>query len=140
MTRARHWLLARLGTLALLAGLGWGTVHSAAAADDYKLEGDSLVQEGVPQGTVTKLQWKESKVFPGTERDWWLYVPKQYDGSKPAAVMIFQDGGSYVDPNGQFRTTVVFDNLIHKKQMPVTIGIFISPGVLPAPTATAQGR
>ncbi len=132
MTRARHWLLARLGTLALLAGLGWGTVHSAAAADDYKLEGDSLVQEGVPQGTVTKLQWKESKVFPGTERDWWLYVPKQYDGSKPAAVMIFQDGGSYVDPNGQFRTTVVFDNLIHKKQMPVTIGIFLNPGQIPA--------
>ena len=132
MTRARHWLFRRLATLALVAGLGGMILPSARAADDYKLEGDSLVQEGVPQGTVTKLQWKDSKVFPGTERDWWLYVPKQYDGSKPAAVMIFQDGGSYVDPNGQFRTTVVFDNLIHKKQMPVTIGIFLNPGQIPA--------
>jgi enterochelin esterase family protein len=59
-------------------------------------------------------------------------VPAQYDGSKPAAVMVFQDGAAYVAEDGQFRTTIVFDNLIHQGTMPVTIGIFINPGVVPS--------
>ena len=85
------------------------------AADDYKLGPDSMVQEGVPQGAVTKRSWKSEKIYPGTVRDYWVYVPKQYDGSQPANVMVFQDGGGYVNPEGQFRATIVFDNLIHKK-------------------------
>lgn len=105
---------------------------SSRAADDYQLGPDSMVQEGVPQGAVTKLHWKSEKVFPGTERDWWIYVPKQYDGSRPACVMVFQDGGSYLDPRKNFRANTVFDNLIHRKEMPVTIGVFINPGNIPA--------
>ena len=100
------------------------------AADDYQLGPDSLRQEGVPKGQVTKATWK-SQIFPGAQRDYWLYVPAQYQPEKPACVMVFQDGGSYVDEQGQFRTTIVFDNLIHKEQMPVTIGVFINPGVVP---------
>jgi enterochelin esterase family protein len=42
--------------------------------------------------------------------------------------MVFQDGHAYVNPTGQFRATIVMDNLIHRKEMPVTIGIFIDPG------------
>jgi enterochelin esterase-like enzyme len=129
--RARFFSTAGLAALAALTGL-ISAGRDARAADDYPLGPDSQVQEGVPQGTVTKQSWKSEKVYPGTERDYWIYVPKQYDGSQPANVMVFQDGGSYVDPKGQFRTTVVFDNLIHKKEMPVTIGIFINPGVIPA--------
>lgn len=101
------------------------------AAEEYKLGPDSEVQEGVPQGTVTKHSWK-SEIFPGTVRDYWIYVPKQYDKTQPACVMVFQDGGSYVDPKGPVRVPVVFDNLIHKKEMPVTIAILISPGTIPA--------
>lgn len=101
------------------------------AADDYQLGPDSKIQEGVPQGAITRHKWV-SKIFAGTERDYWVYVPKQYDAAKPAAVMVFQDGGGYVMSNGQYRVPVVFDNLIHKKEMPVTIGIFINPGILPA--------
>ena len=100
------------------------------AADDYKLGPDSQEQPGVPRGKVTKHTWT-SKIFPGTVRDWWLYVPAQYDSKQPACVMVFQDGGSYVNTKGQFRVPVVFDNLIHKKEMPVTVGIFINPGVVP---------
>ena len=85
--------------------------------------------EGVPKGTVTKSEW-HSKVFPGTVRDYWVYVPAQYDGKKPACVMVFQDGHAYVSETGEFRVPVVFDNLIHKGEMPVTIGIFINPGHL----------
>jgi len=109
---------------------------AAIAFDDYKPGPDSMVQEGVPRGTVTPHQWT-SKVFPGTRRDYWVYVPAQYDSARPACVMVFQDGGSYVKADGQFRTAVVFDNLIHKKGMPVTISIFINPGEIPA---TESGR
>src|SRR5689334_12465137 len=81
------------------------------AVDDYVLGPDSIVQDGVHQGTVTKFSWTSERVYPGTVRDYWVYVPKQYDSGRPANVMVFQDGGAYVDPNGQFRTTIVFDNL-----------------------------
>jgi len=107
------------------------TTSTAAEAGDenYKLSGDSLVQEGAPQGKVTEHELK-STTFPGTIRRYWVYVPAQYkaDSDTKPAVMVFQDGHAYVDPNGQFRATVVMDNLIHKQQMPVTIGIFIDPG------------
>ncbi len=100
-----------------------------AGDDDYQLSGDSLPQEGVPQGKVTEHQIK-SEVFPGTIRRYWVYVPAQYkaDSKEKPAVMVFQDGHAYVNPQGQFRATVVMDNLIHKKEMPVTVGIFIDPG------------
>ncbi|WP_145429519.1 alpha/beta hydrolase-fold protein [Symmachiella dynata] len=103
-----------------------------AAEEEYKLGPDSMVQEGVPQGTVTRGTWTSDKVFPGTVRDYWVYVPKQYDPQKPACVMVFQDGKWYVNTEQQFRVPTVFDNLIHKGEMPVTIGIFLNPGTFPA--------
>ncbi|MFN0198954.1 MAG: alpha/beta hydrolase [Planctomycetaceae bacterium] len=116
---------------AIFASLILGS-QATFAIDDYVLGPDSMVQEGVPQGTVTQGKWTSEKVFPGTVRDYWIYVAAQYSADKPACVMVFQDGGSYVDPKGQQRATVVMDNLIHKGEMPVTIGIFLSPGVVPA--------
>jgi enterochelin esterase-like enzyme len=106
-------------------------VAVAAAQDNYKLGPDSLKQAGVPEGKVTQMPAWKSDIFPGTVRDWWIYVPAQYDEKNPACVMIFQDGGGYVGDKGSFRTPIVFDNLIHKKEMPVTIGIFIQPGTIP---------
>jgi enterochelin esterase family protein len=85
----------------------------------------------VPHGTITKFTWDQSKVFTNTTRSWWLYVPAQYDAAHPACVMVFQDGGAYVRTNGSYRVPVVFDNLIHKKEMPVTIAILIDPGDFP---------
>jgi len=113
----------------------------AVAADDYKYGPDSSPQDGVPKGVVKQFQWNESKVFPGTERDCWVYVPAQYkaDGP-PACVMVFQDGGNYVKADGQFRVPVVFDNLIHKKEMPVTVGIFLNPGTFPNADPKKPGR
>jgi gluconolactonase len=105
---------------------------AARAAEKYELGPDSKPQDGVPVGEVTKHRWTASKVFPGTERDYWVYVPKQYDGSQPACVMVFQDGESFVKPDGAYRAPIVLDNLIHKKDIPVTIGVFINPGVIPA--------
>jgi enterochelin esterase family protein len=93
----------------------------------YPYGPDSFRQEGVPQGKVTTHVWKDSKVFPGTIRRYYVYVPEQYDSSK-AALMVFQDGHTYIKDDGDFRVPAVFDNLIHQGAMPVTIGVFIDPG------------
>lgn len=92
------------------------------------LTNDSLEQEDVPKGTVTKHTWDTSSVYPGTTRSYWVYVPAQYADTEPACGMVFQDGNAYVHTEGPVRVPTVFDNLIHKGEMPVTIGIFIDPG------------
>ena len=100
---------------------------AAREQPEVSLGPDSMRQEGVPRGEVTTRVWK-SEIFEGTMREWYLYVPAQYDRSRPAAVMVFQDGHAYVGEEGDIRVPVVFDNLIHKGEMPVTIGIFLNPG------------
>ncbi len=120
-----------LGSLLMLGCSLVALGQEKKPATRYKYGPDSEPQAGVPQGTVTKMPPWKSEVFAGTVRDWWIYVPAQYDPQKPACVMVFQDGEWYVNPKGDFRVPVVFDNLIHKKEMPVTIGIFLNPGVFP---------
>jgi hypothetical protein len=107
----------------------WGGLLPPLMADDsdYKLGPDSQVKEGVPQGKVTEYRW-ESAIYEGTERRYYVYVPAQYNPEKPAALMVFQDGHTYVKPDGRFRATIVMDNLIHAGEMPVTIGVFVDPG------------
>jgi len=94
----------------------------------YKLTNDSLPQEGVPKGKVTRTIFSDSSVYPGTLHEVWVYVPAQYDAKKPAGVMVFQDGHAYVGDKSDFRATTVMDNLIASGDMPVTVGIFIEPG------------
>src|SRR4051812_29086516 len=127
----KTWLATALMVLALPAFVGAADGKDEDLSKILTLGEDSQRHDGVPKGEVTKYSWNESKVFPGTVRDYWVYVPKQYDGSKPACVMVFQDGGNYVNETGQFRVPIVFDNLIHKKEMPVTVGIFINSGKVP---------
>ncbi|MEO6034523.1 MAG: alpha/beta hydrolase-fold protein [Verrucomicrobiota bacterium] len=114
--------------------------QAASAIDDYKLGTNSMFSPGVPPGAVTKYEWEKSKIFPGTTRDYWVYVPAQYDAVKPACVMVFQDGEGYVRTNGQWRVPIVFDNLIARKELPVMIGIFINPGVIPAAEPGKEGK
>ena len=120
-----RWLTCVL-FLALSLFLDFSTGVSADDSE-YVLGPDSQRQVGVPKGTVTEHVWK-SKIFEGTIRRYWVYVPSQYQAEKPAALMVFQDGHTYVKEDGKFRAPVVMDNLIHKKEMPVTIGVFIDPG------------
>lgn len=123
-------------TLSIAVFLAWsGTL---AAGDNYHLGSDSQVHPGTPTGKVTKHTWT-SAIFPGTVRDYWVYVPAQYDG-KPACVMVFQDGAAYVNEHGPFRVPIVFDNLIQKNEMPVMVGIFINPGMIPASQAGGKAQ
>ncbi|MDX1969615.1 MAG: SMP-30/gluconolactonase/LRE family protein [Planctomycetaceae bacterium] len=79
----------------------------------------------VPQGEVLKFSFNNSQIFPGTIRDYWIYVPRQYDPAKPACVFVCQDGVRYDAPK-------VFDQLIAKGEMPITIGVFVMHGRVPA--------
>src|SRR6476661_4467121 len=98
------------------------------------LRGDEPRQSAeVPKGEVTKYSFAKSKIFPGTVRDYWVYVPKQYDPKKPACVYVNQDGIQYNAP-------AVFDQLIDKKEMPITIGVFVMHGRVKAPSAKALDR
>ena len=101
---------------------------------------DRQVQPNVPQGTVTSGVYSDSQIFPGTQRDYSVYVPAQYKADTPACLMVFQDGGSYAKKDGSFRVPVVFDNLIHQKAMPVTIAVFVNPGTVPPTKPGAAAR
>ena len=50
-----------------------------------KRTADGREQPGVPKGTVKQMPAWESKIFAGTTRDWWVYVPAQYEATAPAA-------------------------------------------------------
>lgn len=104
----------------------------AAPTDDvYLLGPDSEPHAGVPQGKVIGPLTLASQVFTNTTRHYWVYVPAQYHAQKPAALMIFQDGQAFVSTNGSYRVPYVFDNLIYRREMPVTLAVFINPGRRP---------
>jgi enterochelin esterase-like enzyme len=90
----------------------------------------SYEKPGVPKGTLSEKMVHESKIYPGMKSNWWIYVPAQYDASKPAAVMIWQDGEGPANREGATRAQIVFDNLTHEKKIPVIIHVFISPGTV----------
>ena len=105
------------------------------AADDYTPGPDSKSQEGVPKGELIKGNYTsgEKSVFPGGYRDYTVYLPHQLDRSKPAPFMVLQDGGGYSAP-------AVFDNLIHRKEIPALIGVFIGHSRVKAFTTNALDR
>ena len=134
--------LTKVGTSGLYAGVA-NLTHGSAFTWHYEAGGarlgggqlevyethrDARERAGVPKGSVKQMPSWSSKIFAGTTRDWWVYVPAQYNASSPAAVMVFQDGAAarqYVVP--------VLDNLIAQGDIPVTVGLFIEPGGIKAP-------
>jgi enterochelin esterase-like enzyme len=113
-----------------------GLVGAVLAQEpEFPLTADSKVQEGVAKGTMVKGGYLagEESVFPGTQREYQLYLPAGFDKAKPAAFMVFQDGVIYQAP-------VVFDNLIAKGDIPPLVGVFIKPGVVPAANENALPR
>ena len=112
----------KLLTILLLLAL---TNVSAQQRDHYRVAFDpaTVRNENVAEGEVIKRSFNESKIYPMTSRDYWIYVPAAYDASKPACLFVCLDGVQYNAPT-------VFDNLIATGQMPVTIGVFVNPGVV----------
>ncbi len=116
-----------------LSGLNCRSYRAIAGGGKLPTRPDSKPQQGVPKGDVLKFTFDQSKIFPGTTRDYWIYIPKQYDPAKPACVYVNQDGVQYNAP-------VVFDNLIARGEMPVTIGVFVMHGRVTPPNDNALPR
>jgi enterochelin esterase family protein len=106
--------------------------------DLYKPGPDSMKQDGVPSGKIIGPLTLPSNVFTNTTRNYWIYVPAQYDPAIPACLMIFQDGHAFVNTNGEYRVPTVCDNLIYRREMPVTICVFINPGHTPSQTESTD--
>ena len=109
---------------AILLGLcliGYINLVAQNASEAYPIDPASEEQAGVPKGEILKFTFENSKIFPGTSREISVYIPAQYKADKPACVYVNQDGI-------QWKAPTVFDNLIAKKEMPVTIGVFVTPG------------
>ena len=105
----------------------------------YRLGPDSMAQAGVPKGEVRGPFLLLSKVYPGTQHTYWVYVPAQYSPATSASLMVFQDGQAFKDENGDIRAQNVIDNLIYRREIPVMIGVFINPGRTPEqPEPTPQ--
>ncbi len=117
-------------------------LHAQGLDDFYKLGPDSLPQEGVPQGEINGPHVLPSTIFPGTQHTYWVYVPAQYDAEKPASLMVFQDGQAFIREDGPLRARHVLDNLIHRREIPVMLAVFINPGrkpEQPEPTMESWG-
>lgn len=130
----------RLALLAMAAYLASHSVSLAQGSGDrpprrepqprvrYELGPDSLPRDGVPQGKLDGPHLFRSEIIEDTVRKYWVYVPAQYDAEEPACVLVFQDGARAINPDGVLRVPWVLDNLIVAGEIPVTIGIFITPG------------
>ena len=122
----------RAAILATLTISFMGTYAFAQGTDRYyKLGPDSLEQEGVPHGKMVGPLTLPCKVYPGTSHTYWVYVPAQYDKSKPASLMIFNDGQAFMNEKGDARVQNVVDNLTYRREIPVMIVVFINPGRTP---------
>jgi gluconolactonase len=123
----------RLGPLHWAMGLG--LAMAAIGATGTRAQQTTAAKPAAPPlpANVVKGEFDKSVVYPGTWREYWVYVPKELDRSKPAPVMVFQDGLQYGAP-------AVFDDLIQKKTLPPLVGVFVMHGRVRAPAAEALDR
>ena len=132
----------RVSSLAccLLAALAGGDFLCAQEKITYPPPHEAVRRDNVPRGQLIHGEYRDSRIYPGTVRDYWVYLPAQLAADKPAPLMVFQDGQAYCNDDWGARAHMVFDNLIHEGAMPPTIGLFINPGVLPAASEQALPR
>jgi len=140
MKRARLAFLAILAAATGTAAYLQGQESQPPNPDvHYQIGPDSLPRDGVAKGDVRGPFTLPSQAYPGTQHTYWVYVPAQYDPSKPASLMIFNDGQAFKNMDGDLRAPNVFDNLIDRREIPVMIGVFINPGRTPEqPEPTPQ--
>jgi enterochelin esterase-like enzyme len=132
MNNLTRFLIASVFSVAVLHAAEPAPAGAAPARKpgEYTHGPDSLPQPGVPKGKLEGPFEFKSQIIAGTVRQYWLYVPAQYDAAKPAGLLVFQDGQRATNPapDASLRVPQVMENLIHKKDIPVMIGLFITPG------------
>ena len=101
------------------AHLGAQQVHNAKYPKDPAF---APLQKSDMGETIT-FTMENSKIYAGTSREITVYVPKEYTGKEPACLLVCLDGVL-------FNAITVMQNLIRSGEMPVTIGLFVQPGVI----------
>ena len=114
-----------------LAGSGVVAADATAAGPEYVPP--EIRTEDILPGTTKQFTFTQSKIFPGTVRDVTVFIPAQYDATKPACVYVKTDG---FNP----REKTLLETMIATKKIPVTVGVFVRPGDLPAPMKGTLGR
>ncbi len=114
--------------------LAGSPIPAVAAADQASTYVPPLLKpEDILPGEIKQCQFNTSQIFPGTVRDVTVFIPAQYDGSKPVCVYVKTDG---YRPNEK----TMLETMIAGKEMPVTVGVFVRPGEVPAPMQGTLGR
>lgn len=101
---------------------------SARKPGSYPLPPEALPKDGVPRGKLEGPFSLKSQIIPNTVRRYWIFVPAQYTPDAPANLLVFHDGQRATNPKGPLRVDQVLENMIFQKDIPVTIGVFITPG------------
>lgn len=94
----------------------------------YALPPEAHLKDGVPRGKLEGPFSLRSQIIPNTVRQYWIFVPAQYDPTSPANLLVFQDGQRATNPTGSLRVPQVLENMIHRKDIPATLGVFVTPG------------
>jgi len=119
--------------IAVTSSISTSVPTSSAVFDDQQTRAAAVAPSNAAAGEVIKAEFTASKVYPGTWREYWVYVPRQLDRAAPAPVMVFQDGLQYNAP-------AVFDDLIEKKAIPPIVGVFVMHGRVKSLSADALDR
>src|ERR1035438_6697325 len=130
-SKAMKRTLSALFVLLAIAALAQTPPQTPNTDIYYKLATDAIPQDGVPKGEIKGPFTLPSTAYPGTQHTYWVYVPAQYDPAVAASLMIYNDGQAFMAPEGDVRAQVVMDNLIYRRELPVMIGVFITPGRRP---------
>jgi hypothetical protein len=129
--------LIAVGALRAADSLSPAGLHSPARPDlsllgrkpgDYPLSPEHHAQAGVPKGKLEGPFLFKGTAIPGTVRRYWIFVPAQYSPDSPANLLVFHDGQRATNPEGPLRVPQVLENLIYQRDIPVTIGVFVTPG------------
>jgi gluconolactonase len=89
----------------------------------------------IPHGRIVSFGYAESKIFPGTQRSVTVYIPEQIDSRIPACVYVQQDGFDQ-----RQNLNLILDSLIANHEIPVTVGVFVTPGYVHLSDKNAMGR
>ncbi|MCR9197447.1 MAG: alpha/beta hydrolase-fold protein [Planctomycetaceae bacterium] len=113
------------------------SANAAGQTEEYPTPVEAVERGDVPKGTLDGPHEFRSTLFPGTVREYWVYVPAGYDPQSPPCLMVVQDG---INKARGWKLPTVLDNMIHDKQIPRQLGVFVSPGVVPAAGEQSQPR
>ncbi len=90
---------------------------------------EAFPDPAIPPGIIKKhARWRDSRIYPNTWRDIYVYTTANLDVAHPVQLIVFNDGYGYVSRRGPVRATQVLDSLHASGEIDATIAVFVNPG------------